>query len=79
MSGLTVRGHKLALEINRAIDDGDSRRVVELVDSWGLQRAERLAVCRELDRPDADDVVGLRFDQWDRAGVRTVAHVWSEH
>lgn len=68
MSGLSVHGRRLVLELNRAIDNGDSRRCVALVDSWGLHRTERLAVCRELDRPRVDDAE-LVFGPFDLARV----------
>ncbi len=77
MSGLTVHGRRLVLELNRAIGDGDTPRAVELVDSWGLHRAERLAVCRELAKPDAERVEFV-YGKNDQAHVRTVSDVWND-
>jgi hypothetical protein len=47
----------------------NARRIVELVDAWGLAH-DRPAHVR------ADDDVRLHFDGIDRANVRTVADIW---
>ncbi len=44
MSGLTPRGHKLARQLEQAIEEGDSRRVVELVEQYAPRGDAAVAV-----------------------------------
>jgi hypothetical protein len=74
---LSTHGRKLALELGRAIDDGDSRRVVELVASWGITEKERRQVAESLAAPSGDDV-SFGYDRWDGAHVRDLQRVWSQ-
>ena len=75
---LSSKARHAADEIEQAIAEANTRRVVELVDEWGLSAGDRIGVAEELDRrvriPVAEDVV-LSFDRWDRA--RTVSDVWA--
>ncbi len=77
MSGLTVRGRKLALEISSAIDDGDTRRVLGLVESYGLPDAEQRNVARALHAPSGDEVTFV-YDKRDQAHVRDLPAVWRQ-
>lgn len=61
---LTPAARRLAGELADAIDQGNTARVVTLVDGCDLSRVERLQVCSQLDRPTE---VVIRWDRWDRA------------
>lgn len=66
---------RVRLELLRVRSIIDSRRVVALVDSYGLPRDQRLDVCRELEHaPTRDERVELRFSRFDQARVVTVAN-----
>jgi hypothetical protein len=74
---LSTHGRKLALELGRAIDDGDSRRVVELVASWGITESERRSVAESLAAPSGEVEFGYS-NKTDQAYVRDLPRVWSE-
>jgi hypothetical protein len=72
---LSTRGRKLALEIGKAIDNGDTRAVVALVDSYGLPPAERRNVAQSLFAASGVDVK-FEYDRFDGAHVRDLPEVW---
>ncbi len=68
---LTADARRLAGELADAIEAGNTRRVVALVDGCGLGFVQRLEVCRELKRDGISrSAVRLVFDGFDRAHVR---------
>jgi hypothetical protein len=70
---LSTKGRKLALEISRAIDNGDTASVLEIVDRYGLPPAERRNVAASLFAARGVDVT-FAYDRFDNA--RTVSDVW---
>ena len=69
MATLSPRTRRLDDEVELARHERNARRIVELVDAWGLAH-NRLA------HVPAEDDVRLHFDGFDRATVRTVADIW---
>ena len=63
--------HRLAADLEQAIDVGDIVRVLILVEASRLGRRERLDVCRLLSHRTADVV--LAFDRYDEARILTAA------
>lgn len=64
--------HRLAADLETAIDDGDVKRVLLLIDAARMRRRDRLDVCRLLSRPDGPAVV-LVFDRYDEAKILSAA------
>jgi hypothetical protein len=69
MATLSSRTRRPHDEIELARHESNARRIVELVDAWGLAQDPPAHV-------RAEDDVRLHFDAGDRANVRTVAEIW---
>jgi hypothetical protein len=63
--------HRLAANLETAIEDGDVRRVVMLIDAARMRRQDRLDVARLLS--GQSPVVVLAFDRYDQARIMTAA------
>jgi hypothetical protein len=67
----SLRISRAADEVELAIREGNVRRVVALVDEWGLSKGERVGVACELNRRSrlaaAGEEAALVFDRFDRA------------
>ncbi len=69
---MTPEVHRLADQLERAIDAGDVHRVLVLIDAARLRRKERLQVCELLSRKDGPVVV-IVFDRNDEGRILTAA------
>lgn len=72
---LTAKARRAADLLEPEIQAADTRRVLDLIDRFGLSSRDRIQVVAELDRRarHVPDDVELRFDRFDRA---TLAAVW---
>jgi predicted kinase len=64
--------HELAAALERAIEAGDIKHVLLMIDASRLRPADRRDVCRLLSQRRGSDVV-LVFDRFDAARVLTAA------
>ncbi len=65
--------HRLAAQLEDAIEKGDVKRVLVLIDAAEMRRQDRLAVCRLLSRGDDGPVIAIVFDKFDRGKILTAA------
>jgi hypothetical protein len=67
---LSVKARRAAVELEHAIHEADCRRVIELVDNYGLSAGDRIATARELHRRARDpEEAELVFGAYDLARV----------
>jgi hypothetical protein len=78
---LSPKGRRAARELEREISFGNTRRVLQLIDGFGLSTGDRIGVAQELHRRATtirdDHEVELRFDRFDQAHIRGLAQVWA--
>ncbi len=66
--------HRLAADLEQAIEAGDVKRVLVLIDAARMRRQDRLDVCRLLSGgADGSPVVVLVFDRFERARIMSAA------